>query len=40
VVAGLLPTANLAIDIRGDETAGERRTEQEMIDPEAGVACE
>ena len=40
VIAGLFPSAWLAIDARRLELVGERRTEQEMVDADARVALE
>ena len=40
MVAGLLPAAHLAIDAGSDEPPGDRGAEQQMVDPQAGVAGE
>ena len=37
VIAGLLPAANLAIDLRRYEAAGKRWAKQQVIDPQPGV---
>jgi hypothetical protein len=39
VIAGFLPAADVAVDARSLEPAGDRRTEQQMIDAQTGVAA-
>jgi hypothetical protein len=39
MIAGLLPTANIAIHLRICQAVSERRTEQKMVDPKARVAA-
>jgi hypothetical protein len=38
MVARLLPAAHVAIDLRVDQAIGDRRTEQQMVNPQPGIA--
>jgi len=38
MVTGLLPSAHFTVDAGGDEAAGYMGAQQEMIDPQAGIA--
>ena len=38
MIAGFLPPADAAVDLGSDETAGERRAEQQMVDAQPGVS--
>jgi len=40
MIAGLLPAARIAVDSRRFEIFRERRTEQEVVDADSGVALE
>ena len=40
MVARLFPTSSLAVDFGSDQSVGQRRTEQEVVDAKSGIARE